>query len=128
KDHMRSHPLIVAWLVVVLASVESNCGGGAQTASPAPPPPPKAPVPTPTVLRTLYRVVNGTDRMTTVGSNERSSFPLEAQVYYVPDQTASGRTIFNRVVNASGSDHADTISSLSGYSEDMHSQPVRLSN
>ena len=57
--------------------------------------------------------------MTTIGPNERSSYPLEAQVYYVPDQTASDRTTLNRVVNSSATDHADTITSLHGYSQDM---------
>jgi hypothetical protein len=57
--------------------------------------------------------------MTTVGPNERTSYPLEAQVYYVPDQAANGRTTLNRVVNSSGSDHADSITTLSGYSQDM---------
>jgi hypothetical protein len=57
--------------------------------------------------------------MTTIGPNERNLYPLEAQTYYVPDQAASGRTPLNRVVNSSGADHADTITSLGGYSQDM---------
>src|ERR1700757_816403 len=111
---MQSQAPIMPWLVLLLMTVECACGGGTQT--PPPPPPPKSAVPTPTVLRTLYRVVvNGTDRMTTIGPNERSSYPLEAQVYYVPDQTASDRTTLNRVVNSSATDHGDTITSLDGY-------------
>jgi hypothetical protein len=119
SERMRSHQLIVVSLVVVLITVECACGGGTEASTP-PPPPPKSAIPNPTVLRTLYRVlVSGTDRMTTVGPNERSSYPLEAQVYYVPDQSASSRTVLNRVVNSSGNDHADTVTSLSGYSQDM---------
>ena len=102
-----------AWILVIL---ESNCGGG--TNMPLPPSP-KSPVPTPTVLRSLYRLVeNGNDRVSTFGPDERASYPLEAQVYYVPDQSADNRITLNRVVNASGSDHADTTTSLSGYTQD----------
>jgi hypothetical protein len=116
SERMRLYLLIVIWFVVVIITIECACGGGSQT----PPPPPKSPVPTPTVLRTLYRVVvTATDRTTTIGPNERSPYPLEAQVYYVPDQGASDRTTLNRVVNSDGSDHADTVTTLSGYSQDM---------
>jgi hypothetical protein len=116
SERMRRYLIIVIWFVVVIITIECACGGGSQT----PPPPPKSPVPTPTVLRTLYRVVvTGTDRTTTIGPNERSSYPMEAQVYYVPDQGASDRTTLNRVVNSDGSDHADTVTTLSGYSQDM---------
>ena len=114
---MQSHAAIVICSMALLIGVGWGCGGGAQM---APPPPPKSAVPTPTVLRTLYRVlVNGTDRMTTVGANERNSYPLEAQTYYVPDQSDTSQIALNRVVNSSGTDHADTIASLSGYSQDM---------
>jgi hypothetical protein len=114
---MRSHAPIIVWSMLLVIGVECGCGGGAQM---SPPPPPKSAVPTPTLLRTLYRVeVNGTDRMTTVGPNERNSYPLEAQTYYVPDHSASGQTTLNRVVNSSETDHADTITPLSGYSQDM---------
>ena len=56
--------------------------------------------------------------MTTIGPDERSSYPLEGQVNYVPDQPASGRTTLNRLINSGGTDHADAISNLSGYSQD----------
>jgi len=92
------------------------------TAPPPPPPPPPPQAPSPTVIRTLYRVfVNGADRMTTFGPNERGSYPVEAQVYYVPDQMASNRTTLNRLINAGGIDHADAIGTLNGYSVD---QPI----
>src|SRR5437870_1597908 len=106
---------LVCWLLI-LAVLESSCGGGRIT------PPPVAShstVPTPTLLRTLYRVVNGSDRITTIGPDERSSYPLEGQVYYVPDQPASGRTTLNRLINSGGTDHTDAISNLSGYSQDI---------
>ena len=106
---------LVCWLLI-LAVLESSCGGGRST------PPPVAShstVPTPTLLRTLYRVVNGSDRITTIGPDERSSYPLEGQVYYVPDQPASGRTTLNRLINSGGTDHTDAISNLSGYSQDI---------
>ena len=107
-------------LVAILAVIWTGCGGGASTPTPVPSPPSKSAVPTPTVLSTLYRVVvNGTDRMTTIGPNERSSYPLEGQVYYVPDQSANGRSTLNRVVNSSGSDHADATGSLNGYTQDL---------
>src|SRR5205814_8789789 len=54
-----------------------------------------------------------------IGPNERSSYPLEGQVYNVPDRSANGRSTLNRVVNSSGSDHADTTASLNGYSQDL---------
>src|ERR1700745_1794943 len=86
-----------AWIVATLGS---SCGGG--TNMTPPPPPGKSAVPSPTVLRTLYRVINGTDRMTTIGPNERSTFQLEGQLYYIPDQSVSGRVTLNRAVNAGG--------------------------
>src|SRR6266581_6137142 len=107
-------------LVAILAVIWTGCGGGASTPTPVPSPPSKSAVPTPTVLSTLYRVVvNGGDRMTTIGPDERSSYPLEGQVYYVPDQPASGRTTLNRLINSGGTDHADAINNLMGYSQDM---------
>ena len=108
-------------LLATLASISGwlACAGGASAPQSSSPPQPESTVPTPTVLRTLYRVLNGTDRMTTVGPNERTWYPLEAQVYYVPDQAANGRPTLNRVVNSSATDHADTIAGLSGYSQDM---------
>jgi hypothetical protein len=57
--------------------------------------------------------------MTTIDSGERSSYPLEGQVYYVPDQPASNRSTLNRVINSAGTDHADVITALPGYSQDM---------
>lgn len=86
---MQPRSFIVVGLLVIVAIVESSCGGGTQT---SPPPSSQSAIPTPTVLRTIYRVLNGTDRMSTVGANERTTYPLEAQVYYVPDQAANGRT------------------------------------
>jgi hypothetical protein len=114
---MPSRVLISALGLGMLVIGESACGGGPQT--PPPPPPPKSTVPTPTGLRTLYRIISGTDRRTTVGSGERTSFPLESQTYYVPDQAGNSRETLNRVVNSSGTDYADAISDLSGYSQDM---------
>jgi hypothetical protein len=63
-------------------------------------------------------MVNGTDHMTTFGPNERSTYPLEAQLYYVPEAQASDRTALNRVVNAADGDHADAITPMNGYSAD----------
>lgn len=104
-------------LVFILPSLWLSCGGGSSISSPPAPP---SQLPTPTLLRTLYRVsVSGADRVTTTGSDERSNNPLEAQVYYVPDQSASGRTALNRLVNSSGMDHADAVSTLAGYSQDL---------
>jgi hypothetical protein len=90
---MRRTLMLVCW-VLIMAILQSSCGGGRSTLPPSAPPPttPSSTVPTPTLLRTLYRVVNGSDRITTIGPDERSSYPLEGQVYYVPDQPASGRT------------------------------------
>jgi len=102
--------------LLIVAVLESSCGGGRST---IPASAPHSTVPTPTLLRTLYRVVNGGDRMTTIGPDERSSYPLEGQVYYVPDQPASGRTTLNRLINSGGTDHADAINNLMGYSQDM---------
>jgi hypothetical protein len=112
---MRRTLLQVCSLLIV-AALESSCGGGRSTPLPVAS---HSTVLTPTLLRTLYRVVNGSDRITTIGPDERSSYPLEGQVYYVPDQPASGRTSLNRLINSGGTDHADAISNLSGYSQDM---------
>jgi hypothetical protein len=118
---MRRSLMLVSSLLI-LAILEFGCGGGTNTPPPSTPPPsaPRSTMPTPTPLRTLYRVVNGSDRMTTIGPDERSSYLLEGQVYYVPDQPGSGRTTLNRLINSGGTDHADAISNLSGgYSQDM---------
>jgi hypothetical protein len=107
----------IGWLCLSL--VMAGCGGGSQTTAPPPPPPPPPVLPTPTILRTLYRVVvNGTDRMTSFGPNERSVYPLEAQLYYVPDAQVAGETALNRMVNTSNTDHADAVDVLDGYSLD----------
>src|SRR6266566_1121051 len=50
--------------LLIVAILESSCGGGRST---IPASAPHSTVPTPTLLRTLYRVVNGGDRMTTIG-------------------------------------------------------------
>jgi hypothetical protein len=91
-----------------------SCGGGSQsTITPSPPP---AHPPTPTTLRVLYRVLyTGTDRMTSIDFGERNVFPLEGQIYYVPDQSGSGRTALNRYFNAGITDHAYGTNSPAGY-------------
>jgi hypothetical protein len=65
--------------VLILAVLQPSCGGGRSTLPPSATPatPTGSTVPTPTLLRTLYRVLNGGDRMTTVGPDQRSSYPLE---------------------------------------------------
>ena len=94
-----------------------GCGGGGVTSTP--PSPPAQQAPPPLILRTLYRVViNGTDRTTTFGANERSVYPLEAQLFFVTDASASDRTTLNRMVSAGSSDHADAIGLINGYSVD----------
>jgi hypothetical protein len=89
-----------------------SCGGGSQsTITPSPPAHP----PTPTTLRVLHRVLyTGTDRMTSIDFGERNVFPLEGQIYYVPDQSGSGRTALNRYFNAGITDHADGTNSPAG--------------
>jgi hypothetical protein len=57
--------------------------------------------------------------MSSVGESERDSLPLESQTYYIAAQTSNTETALNRVVNSAATDHADTISSLSGYTQDM---------
>jgi hypothetical protein len=99
KMHLRA--IILIDFAGMLITFGSGCGGGAISAPSSSSQFVKSPVPTPTVLRTLYRVANGTDRMTTIGPNERSTYPLEAQTYYVPDQLGNGSVTLNRVVNAS---------------------------
>ena len=97
-------------------AILAGCGGDGIT--PPPPPPPSQP-PRPTLLRTLYRgVQGGTDRLTIVGLDERNNFPLEAQLYYVADQPANDRIALNRVVNPSDTDHADSTANLPGYVQD----------
>ena len=41
------------------------------------------------------------------------AYPLEAQVYYIPDESAKDRIVLNRVVSSGGSDHADTMAPCS---------------
>jgi len=113
---MRLQTLTVPCLVVLLSNLQTACGGGILT---PPPPPPPQQIPPPIMLRTLYRVVvNGTDRMTTYGPNERTTYPLEAQLYYIPDASGNGQTALNRMVNSTGTDHADAVTSLTGYTLD----------
>lgn len=102
---------------IILAFVP-GCGTGGVPATKVPPPPPPA-FPQPTVLRTLYRVnVNGTDRMTSFGPNERNAYPLEAQLYYVADAQANGLTTLERLVSPAGTDHTDGLAPITGYSLD----------
>src|ERR1700740_254360 len=115
--HIQSQTALGTCGVFVALVLTISCAGSGTS---TPPPPPKSPVPTPTVLRSLYRFLsNGTDRVTTFGPNERATYPLEAQVYYVPDQLNNSRVTLNRVVNAGGSDHGDSTPSLSGYTQDL---------
>src|SRR5438552_2107634 len=102
--------------LLIVAILESSCGGGRST---IPASAPHSTVPAPTLLRTLYRVVNVGDWITKIGPDERISYPLQGKVYYVPDQPASGRTTLNRLINSGGTDHADAINNLMGYSQDM---------
>ena len=96
----------------------SACGGSGSRVTLPPPPSQKTPA-MPTNLRVLYRVlVNGSDRMTTLGPNERSWYPLEGQIYYVADQSSSGVIPLNRLINTNGTDHADGTTNLTGYSQD----------
>jgi hypothetical protein len=96
-------------------AVLASCGGGPQSTVTSPPPPIAHP-PTPTTLRALYRVLySGTDRMTSIDFGERNAFPVEGQIYYVPDQAGTGRTTLNRYFNAGITDHADGTSSPTGY-------------
>src|SRR5437867_6162500 len=112
--------VLLIGFVCMLTILWSSCGSGSSTSPPPPQLPPPSPLPTPTLLRTMYRVlVNGTDRMTTAGPDERSIYPLEGQVYYVPDQSANGRNTLNRLVNSAATDHADPVSTLADYSQDL---------
>lgn len=102
----------VAWVLSELAVLVS-CGRGPESTVASPPPPPST---TPTTLRVLYRLsFNNTDRMTSFGFDERNRFPLEGQIYYVPDQSGTGRTTLNRYLNSSATDHADGTAAPSGY-------------
>ena len=91
-----------------------GCGGGKQSMTTSPPP--LTSPPTPTTLRVLYRVLySGTDRMTNVDIGERTAYPFDGEIYYVPDQPGSGRTTLNRYFNAGVTDHADGTNSPAGY-------------
>jgi hypothetical protein len=115
---IRSFSILLP-MFISCASIAA-CGGGGTSSTTTVQQPPQTPeVPLPIVLRNLYRVVvNGTDRMTTFGPNERATYPLEGQVYYVPDASLSDRTLLNRLVNSSGTDHADAVGPLNGYTVD----------
>lgn len=115
KNGVKSQCAGLVILSVLVAS-GASCGSGSTT---QPPPPPPPSMPSPTLLVTLYRLVNGNDRISSVGPSERQSLPLEAQTYYIAAQTSSAETALNRVVNAAGTDHAETISSMTGYSQDL---------
>jgi len=76
----------------------------------------QAELPRPVPLNVLWRVVvNGVDRMTSVGAEERNAFPLEGQMFYIAaDLGEPGSTPFNRFNN--GPDHRDSTSNaLPGY-------------
>ena len=45
------------------------------------------------------------------------AYPLEAQVYYIPDESAKDRIVLNRVVSSGGSDHADTMAPLLPFTQ-----------
>jgi hypothetical protein len=98
----------------------TGCGDGGTRVSPPPaPPPPIKAQPMPKNLRILYRVlVNGNDRMTTFGPTERTWYPLEGQIYYVADKSSNVVTTLNRLINVNGTDHADAITNVTGYSQD----------
>ena len=65
--------VLLIGFVCLLTILWSSCGSGSSTSPPPSQLPPPSPLPTPTLLRTMYRVlVNGTDRMTTAGPDERS--------------------------------------------------------
>ena len=67
-------------------------------------------------LNVLWRVVvNGTDRMTTVDPSERDLFPLEGQLFYVPQSPMPGETPLYRLLNFTGTDHTDSTKALKGY-------------
>jgi hypothetical protein len=53
--------------------------------------------------------------MTNVDIGERSAYPFDGEIYYVPDQPGSGRTTLNRYFNAGVTDHADGTNSPAGY-------------
>ncbi len=65
----------------------------------------------------LHNFVIQLNSCTSADRPGRAQFdPLEGQVYYVPDEPGSGRTTLNRLINAGGTNQADAISNLSGYS------------
>jgi hypothetical protein len=76
--------LMLVCSLLILAILEFGCGGGRSTPSPSA----SHSTFSPTLLRVLYRIVNGSDRVTTIGPDERSSYPLEGQLYNVADQPA----------------------------------------
>jgi hypothetical protein len=103
--------------VPIIAAIFAGCGGVSITSpTPTPSPPPPLQPPIPLLLRTLYRVVvNGTDRMTTFGPSERTAYPLDAEVFYTPDASATGTTGLDRLLSAGGADHADGLGLMNGY-------------
>ncbi len=76
----------------------------------------QAELPQPVPLNVLRRVVvNGVDRMTSVGPEERNAFPSEGPKFYIAaDLQEPGTTALNRFNN--GPDHRDSTSNaLPGY-------------
>lgn len=76
----------------------------------------QAELPQPVPLSVLWRVVvNGADRMTSVGAEEVNAFPSEGQMFYIAaDLQEPGTTPMNRFNN--GPDHRDsTANALPGY-------------
>jgi hypothetical protein len=118
KHHHYARRLTSMYLVLCFVML-IGCGGGSNQIIRVPPPPTVNAQPVPTNLRVLYRVlVNGSDRMSTFGPDERTWYPLEGQVYYVADQPSNGRITLNRLINVSGTDHTDAIANPTGYSQD----------
>ncbi len=77
---------------------------------------------TPVPQGVLWRVnVDGTDRMTTAGADERDAFPVEGQIFYVPivgcglPGTTTSKYLF-RYNN--GPDHMDSIRPVPGYTQE----------
>jgi hypothetical protein len=64
-------------------------------------------------------VVNGADRMSSYGPNERTMYPLEAQTFYVAEQPGSDRVAVNRLISADGADHADATGTMPDYTLDQ---------
>src|SRR5262249_22165534 len=112
RMNLRKMTVLAAAILVLLAGYPAATAQNANAAGLLN----KAELPQPVTLNVLWRVVvNGVDRMTSSGLDEKNQLPSEGQMFYIAtDLGEPGTTPFYRFNN--GPDHRDsTANTLPGY-------------